>query len=358
MSETRLPDQAPGSLHPRETLTLSGHAAADRSLAEALDGGRMHHAWILAGPRGVGKATLAYRLARAALGARRLSPDSLAVDPADPMVRRIATGAHPDLRVATRLDPETLKVRQSIPVEAIRVLTHFFELSADVAGGRRIGIVDAADDMTPSAANALLKTLEEPPRGAILILLAHAPGALLPTIRSRCRMLRLEPLLPPDLRMALPDLDDTTRALARGRPGRAVALAGQDGAGLYRALSRHLGGLPRAPLGEALALSETASDEGKADLLFEFLEDWLARAARAGAGLPIDEREAGEAVVLARLGGPARPGALSDAWSRLRTLRQAMQTAGLDRPAATLEALNVARAALSPPTDQATPAPR
>jgi DNA polymerase III subunit delta' len=348
MSEDRQPDQAPGARHPREVLELFGHEAAEASLARALAGGRIHHAWMVTGPPGVGKATLAYRFARRFLGAAAAPDSPLAAKADDPVVRSIAIGAHPDLRAATRYDPEEDKVRRDVVVSAIRQLTSHFELKAQGASGRRVGIVDCADDMNDNAANALLKTLEEPPPGGLIILIVNSPGSILRTIRSRCRVLKLEPLDDDALAAAVPGADAATRAIARGCPGRALSLAALDAAGLYRRLSGHLAGLPRAPLADAIALAEAAAGEEKAGLLFDLMGDWLHRAALAAHGLPVREIEPGEAATLARLALPAGPAAIAHAHERLARLRSGMERVNLDRGSAVLEALRAIRQHLSP----------
>jgi DNA polymerase III subunit delta' len=343
-----LPDQEPGSAHPRAVQELFGHLEAEQAIADSLKGGRPHHAWLITGPKGVGKATLAYRFARRLLGAKALDDRPLSCDPDDPVVRKIAQGAHPDLRTATRLDPEKNEIKRDVTVLAIRTLTSFFSMTADGASGVRVGVVDCADDMSVSAANALLKTLEEPPPGGTLILLAHTPGRLLPTIRSRCRKLSLAPLSDAELGQALPDIDPTTRALAAGCPGRAKALQALGGEKIYRTLSRHLSGLPRAPLDEALALAELAGNGDKFNALFDMLEDWLARAGRAGLGLPIEEIEPGESAILARLSANAGTDAAAHAWTKIRDLRRSVEALNLDKGLATLDALRAVRADLSP----------
>jgi DNA polymerase III subunit delta' len=342
------PDQEAGSPHPRAVQELFGHEEAEAAMAESLNARRTHHAWLITGPKGVGKATLAYRFARRLLGARALDDRPLSCDPDDPIVRKIATGAHPDLRTATRLDPEKYEVKRDVSVLAVRTLTNFFTMKADGASGVRVGIVDAADDMNPNAANALLKTLEEPPPGGVLMLISHMPGRLLPTIRSRCRKLTLSPLTPDALSFALPDIDLIARTLARGCPGRAKALSALGGQKLYTALSRHLSGLPRAPLDEALALSDLASNADKFAALFDMLEDYLARAGRAGLGLPIDEIEPGESAILARLTANAKSEGAATAWQHVRDLRAKVDGLNLDRGLATLEALRGVRAQLAP----------
>src|SRR5579863_3279342 len=174
--------------HPRDTARLVGGEAAEAAFLAALERGRLHHAWLVTGPEGVGKATFAYRTARRLLGARP-APESglLGADPDDPVFRQVAGRAHPDLLVIERDEPDG-KPRRSIPVEEARALPEFFAKSPGRAA-YRVAIIDSADELTPNAANAVLKTLEEPPERGVLFLISHRPGALLPTIRSRCRRL-------------------------------------------------------------------------------------------------------------------------------------------------------------------------
>jgi DNA polymerase III subunit delta' len=349
MSETALgPDQEQGSPHPREVFDLFGHEAGELALCDSLRGGRPHHAWLFVGPKGVGKATLAYRFARAILGAQRTNPQSLSSAPDDPTNRKITAGSHPDLRTATRFDVEDFKVKRDVSVASIRDITQFFSMKADGQNGARVAIIDSADDMNPSAANALLKTLEEPPAGGTLILISHAPGRLLPTIRSRCRKLVLSPLSETKMKEAVPDASQTVRALAMGCPGRARTLASLDAEKMYKMLSRHLAGLPRAPLDEALALSEMAGNSDKFVVLFDMLEDWLARAGRAGLGMPIAEIEPGESAVLGRLGANAALDGPALAWEKLRETRHGVDALNLDRGLATLDALRWVRAQMTP----------
>ena len=200
------PDRAPNAPHPREVAALYGQRAAEAEFLTALTGGRMHHGWLLTGPRGVGKATLAWRIARhmlahgtpqdeadALFGAPE-PPRSLALDPEHPVFRRCASLSEPRLKLIRRgWDEKTKRLRGQIVVDDVRTLRDFTGLSA-ADGGWRAVIVDAAEEMNPSAANAILKMLEEPPARCIFLLVSHAPARLLPTIRSRCRTLTLRPL--------------------------------------------------------------------------------------------------------------------------------------------------------------------
>jgi len=241
-------DRIAGFPHPRETQSLLGQDAALALAAMALRGGRPPHAWLITGPPGIGKATLAYRMARYLLryGATDEGPADLSLSADDPVARQIAARSHPGLLVLKRgLNPRTGKPQTELPVDEVRRLSGFFGMTAG-ADGWRVAIIDPADDMNENAANALLKQLEDPPQNAMLLLLSHRPGRLLPTIRSRCR--RLDMRLLPDTAMEralselLPDLDraerDTLARLAGGSIGAALTLADGDGALLAQEADR------------------------------------------------------------------------------------------------------------------------
>jgi len=173
------PDRAPGAPHPRETLTLYGQHAAETAFLAAWRAGRLHHAWLLRGARGVGKATLAYRIARALL-AQDAAPQTLALAGDHPVARRVAAQSEARLKTLRRpWDAKAKRLRAMITVDEVRGLRPFFGLSA-ADGGWRVAVVDAADEMNPAAANALLKMLEEPPERAMLLLVAQAPGGCCP----------------------------------------------------------------------------------------------------------------------------------------------------------------------------------
>jgi DNA polymerase III subunit delta' len=210
---------------PRETVTLFGQDQAEQTLLDAYKSGRIPHAWLIGGEPGVGKATLAYRIARFVLA--HPDPGSSAVQKATslalagdhPVTRRVAAQAHGDLLVLERSLNDKGKLRQDIAVDDIRRSVGFFGATAS-EGGWRVAIVDAVDELNRAGANALLKVLEEPPARALLLLVSHAPGRALPTIRSRCRRLLLRPL----------EADDVARAVAAAT-GRAADDAEIEAAG-------------------------------------------------------------------------------------------------------------------------------
>ncbi len=302
------PDKEGATPHPRETFSFVGHDSQEQALSDALDGARMHHAWLLAGAKGLGKATLAYRFARVALGARRLGPRPLDVETEDNVARRIAAQAHPDLFVLRRGLNERGKPRREIVVDDARELGHFFSL-APSEGGMRVAIIDAADDLNTNAANAILKTLEEPPARSVLLLVCHAPGAILPTIRSRCRRLTLRPLPDALVRQAVGgQADDTLIELAKGRPGRAIALDALGlGAGALQ-LERAVASIARGEAGNVLgAIYDHLSGEPFERLagVLQLASEWTRAAGVEEGGEP-----------------------WAEAWSALETLRA--EAEGLD----------------------------
>ena len=172
-------------LTPRENPDLLGHTGAERELRRLAEAGRLPHAILLSGPRGIGKATLAFRFARFLFAIGTAGDDGLAVDPESGVFRRVASGGHADLLTVERTyDPRRRRLRSDILVEDTRAIAGFFRLTS-AEEGWRIVIVDGAEEMNRNAANALLKILEEPPRRGLLLLVSHSPGRLLPTVRSR-----------------------------------------------------------------------------------------------------------------------------------------------------------------------------
>ena len=230
---------------PRETGVLVGHAEAERSLLEAYRGGRIPHAWLLGGPRGIGKATLAYRLARFVLAhpgpaaPEVQGADSLALNPEHPVARRVAAQAQGDLLVLERIiNEQTGKLYTVIRVEEVRRTVSFFGSTAG-EGGWRVAIIDSVDELNTEGANSLLKILEEPPPRTLLLLISHAAGRVLPTIRSRCRVLMLRPLSPDEVARAAaaalgrePDDAELREAAAAAEGSVARALSLLDGSAL------------------------------------------------------------------------------------------------------------------------------
>jgi DNA polymerase-3 subunit delta' len=318
MSDLPQADRIAGLPHPCETEHLFGHDGACAQVLDAFNGDRMHHAWMLTGPKGIGKASLAYHISRFLLAAEPARDSlfgtpppatSLSVPADHPVARRIRAGSEPGLCILRRpVDDKTGKLKTVIPVDTVRELRRFFGLSAG-GNGRRVVIVDCIDEMNANAANALLKVLEEPPQDAVLLLVTHQPSRILPTIRSRCRTLACAPLSPDDLErafaQALPDqaFDPGLNALAAGSVGRAAELSFTGGTDMYGAIVSLCQGLPQMDRGVLLKLANSSgrAADGKLEQLLDLLDLFLARLARAGVSAPSQEAASGEVEVFARL---------------------------------------------------------
>jgi DNA polymerase-3 subunit delta' len=290
-------DEAP---HPRETALLFGHTAAENALLTAYRSGRMPHGVLVTGPKGIGKATLAYRMARFVLAhpdpaAQNVqSAKSLAVEPSSPVARRVAAQAQPDLLVIERTANEKGVLRNQIAVDDIRRAVPFFGSTAG-EGGWRIAIVDAVDDLNRSGANALLKVLEEPPERALLLLVAHSAGRVPPTLRSRCRVVTLRPLAEGDVATAVaaatqsPPEDPAIAAAAAAADGsvaRALALLDEGALALRQQALELLARLPAVDpaglhaLGDALA----GTDPQPLAAVLDTVNAWLAQRLDGGRG--------------------------------------------------------------------------
>jgi DNA polymerase-3 subunit delta' len=326
------PDRAEGAPHPRETARLFGQEAAEAAFLDVWRSGRMHHAWLISGPKGVGKATLAWKIARfllaeapaeAGLFGGPPPPATLDLAPDHPVVRRTTALSESRLCLVRRgWDEKNKRLKTEITVDEARKLKSFLGLSA-ADGGRRVILVDAVDEMNANAANALLKILEEPPARTTLLLVSHQPARLLPTIRSRCRDLRCATLGPDDLGRALAqagiEVTGNSEALAElsgGAPGQALELVTLDGIAGYAEVVALLAGAPSMDRARAVAMSEGLKpNDPRTALLVRLIEAALARLSATGAGHP-PAREAapGEAKVLARL-SPSL--AAAHAWAEL-----------------------------------------
>ena len=310
--------------HPRDVFALNGAEAAEQAWLDALERGRMHHAWLLVGPEGVGKATFAYRAARRLLGAR---PDAsrglLGSDPDHPVSRQVAARSHPDLLVLERATDDG-KPRKFIPVDEARRLPEFFS-KAPATSPFRVAIIDAADDLNGNAANAVLKTLEEPPPRGVLFLVCHAPGRLLPTLRSRCRRLLFRPW--PDAEVAAfaveqgglsPEEAERIAPMAQGAPGRAITLARAKALEVDHAAHELLRQLPQADEPTLLALAgefRGAAGQERFDLLCERLAQQVKAMIEGTVGRPGS--------------GPLPP--WLDAWDLLTRLPAEAEALNLDR---------------------------
>ena len=338
---------------PRAAPAVIGHADAAATLADAWHSGRLAHAWLFAGPPGIGKATLAWQFARfVAAGGAAMDAAPLAADPQHPAVRQLVAGTWPDCRLVRRSHNTRPphRLRTEISVEDIRDLGRFLRHTS-AAGGWRTVIVDSADTMNVNAQNALLKLLEEPPPQTLLLLVCHAPSRLLPTVRSRCRTLNLRPLAEAQVVTVIaqqqPELPATERELlarlAGGSPGWALDLAEAGGLELYRELIALLDGLPAL---DAVRLHKTAdrfggtAGEPAYRTFVSLMHWWLGRAVRLSAARPhdaIDEVVPGEAALTARLTDRGLEPWLK-AWEKVAALTERADAVNLDRKQVVLNA--------------------
>jgi DNA polymerase III subunit delta' len=284
--------------YPRETTDLFGHSDAELALLNAYRSGRIPHAWLIGGAQGIGKATLAYRMARFVLAHRDPAAsevqraETLRVKPSDPVARLVAAGTHGGLLTLERTLNDKGVMRTVITVDETRGTISFFGSTAAVDGWR-VCIVDTVDELNPNAANALLKILEEPPRRSLFLLVSHAPARVLPTMLSRCRRLALRPLAPADviqaaakaanIAMGDPALSEAAEA-ADGSVARALALLGGDAIKLQQLTAALLAGLPQVDPRELHALGDAlgGSDRVALAAFVDGVDRWMGARLRAG----------------------------------------------------------------------------
>ncbi|TPQ37923.1 DNA polymerase III subunit delta' [Bradyrhizobium guangdongense] len=319
--------------HPRETFQLFGHREAEMALLEAYRSGRIPHAWLIGGPQGIGKATLAYRMARFVLahGQPRAPSvqraESLAVEPSDPVARQIAAGSHGGLLTLERTANDRGVMRTVITVDETRETISFFGSTA-AAEGWRVCIVDTVDELNPNAANALLKILEEPPQQSLFLLVSHAPARVLATIQSRCRKLRLRALSTDDVIQAAAsaaDLEAGDPALreaadsAEGSVARALTLLGGDALKLQQRTAAMLAKLPQVDPRELHTLGDSLpiSDRVALAAFIDGIDRWIAERLHA------DEASANQNL--------PRLARLAEVWEKIVRAARDTETYNLER---------------------------
>ena len=335
---------------PWRTERLVGHEAAEKTMLAAQQSGRLHHAWLLTGPRGIGKATLAWRFARFLLAGQDGdlfggAPEGLEVASDAPGRSLVDARSHPDLYHLRRsLNTDTGRIRAEISVDDVRGLGDFMHMTPAM-GKWRVAIVDSADEMNRNSANAVLKVLEEPPPNAVLLIVAHAPGRLLPTIRSRCRRLALHPLPDETVIRLLGDYAPETATeeraalarLAEGSIGRALELARAGSLALYREMVEVLATLPDLDMPRLHGFAERFAkrgEESNADWrsLNYLFDGWLKALARhaavGGEGELVVPQEKG---LHARLLAAARLDRWMEAWEKIAYLLSRADAVNLDR---------------------------
>jgi len=341
-------DRADGCEHPRNVHTLIGHAEAETRFLEARRSGRLHHAWLLTGPKGIGKATLAYRMARIMLGGESLLTTSLDVPASDPVSQQISALGHGNLfRIVRPWDRKAKRHKTEIPVDEVRRMGNFFRETASDDKNWRVCIVDSADDLNRNSENAILKMLEEPPAKTLFILLSSSPGRLLPTIRSRCMNLALRAVPEAELRSWLESMTgargevlEAAVRLSRGAPGKGLALL-QNADSVLKPLSRYLDSLGQSESSVDMGISKALAAKNAAtarELFWDALQDTLhAQAIYAATG---------------DWGGPFKPAnavkapaAWEAQWKAAQTNQRLESAINLDKTANLLTTLSAVRAA-------------
>ncbi|MDA9552983.1 DNA polymerase III subunit delta' [Emcibacteraceae bacterium] len=366
------------ALIPRNTIELVGHEHAEQLFLDAFNAEKIHHAWMITGPKGIGKATLAYKMARFLLNnppeddqgpglfgdvLEKAALTSLETDLESQANHLVNAGSNPDLMITERTeDPKTGKMRSNILVDDVRKINQFFhKTSSD--GGWRVAIVDTADEMNRNAANAILKILEEPPKNSILIILAHAPGRLLPTIKSRCRMLPLKPLKSQTVKEILqknyPDKEeniiDGYVALSNGSPGYAISLIEHQGLKVYREILGLLSTMPNinVPLMHDFAGAITTKKSGDTFLLFsEMLSQFISRMVRhvsylnTGHTHNIKEALTEEFKLMEELGEIIPLDQWAGLWEKISEKMKVTDQLNMDRKQTVIDILNMINSAL------------
>ncbi len=365
---------------PRKNPHLSGHLDIEKNLLESFNSGRMHHAWLISGLRGIGKATLAYRFARhilstgegvnndtivkapdlgAGLFGEESTPESKEANITDdgalfiaentPVFQRVASGGHADLfSIELRRDEKTGKLKKVIGVDDVRGIGHFLSMTP-AEGGWRVVVVDSVDELNPNAANALLKVLEEPPSRAILLLVCHNSASLLPTIRSRCIKMQMRPLetsmVASLAKGYIPDLSEKDAArlaqLSDGSIGRALALAEAGGLDLWKEMSRLLSSLPKMDVPALHKLAERVSRVGSEEsyrTVTGLVRWWLEGVILSISGKgPSSTATQEDADMMARIGSQASLDRWFHVWEKINHLVSRADAVNLDRKQVVLD---------------------
>ena len=297
-------DKLDGCPHPRKTLNIFGHKEAQSSILNAIKINKIHHAWLLCGPKGIGKATLAWKIARSLLISKSTSindndtefSNKLEIPENNPIYKRTLALTEPKLHLLRKnWNLKTEKFSQNITIDDIRSLKKFFSLSS-TDKGRRVVIIDSADDLQTASANALLKILEEPPVNTTILIISHNPSMLLPTIKSRCRLLKLKPLNSDDLQCGIHQalelesgIDDCILELAHGSVGNAIHLLNNNGLEIYKSLCTLFStksGLDRVKAIELASKATNKNSRQYFDILISMIVIFTNRLALFGAGAP------------------------------------------------------------------------
>lgn len=356
-------DRLAGFPHPRHTDAFYGHSAAEAQLAAGLLSGNLHHAWLLVGPVGVGKATLAYRFARAALSGRRAPAaaadhsdlglsERLVVDARSQASHLVRALSHPDLLVIRRpYDIAGKRLKTAITVDEVRRLRDFLG-HKQVGDGWKIVIVDAADDLNMNAANALLKSLEEPPVRVIFFLISSMPGRLLTTIRSRCRVLSMPGLQTVDLQAAseqalravsmdLPAAEQWPMLVeaADGSVGRLLGLASDDGVALAKKVDQLLGNLERTDWQAMHQLSDEFAAVSAGEKFEAFMDLLLGRLARLVRVAALGSGAAADLHMADTIGMRRDLASWAELWETLVREKAIQASLNLDRKAFVLDCL-------------------